>query len=222
MGRFFSPRMLAGRSVTIVDARRTLVATDPPARAAAIRDMDRHGARLDRGPVLVIDSDLDVSLPWTGHEDSRATSRCGGRPPPARIENLECRGRSTRPGRFLAPAPGASADSGLRCVAVLGDARRRAIDNGIHPRLDLITRYAWGEIWTRPGSPPNPAAPRPRLTAAWGRGKVPAACTGLEHELGGAISRNAAGGHLRRRGEATGSDGVGASRTGRGRHRDRQ
>jgi len=41
--------------------------------------------------------------------------------------------------------------------AVLGDAhvdRARAMENGFNaPFQDLITRYAWGEIWARPGLP---------------------------------------------------------------------
>jgi 4-carboxymuconolactone decarboxylase len=41
--------------------------------------------------------------------------------------------------------------------AVLGDAhvdRARAKENSFNaPFQDLITRYAWGEIWTRPGLP---------------------------------------------------------------------
>jgi 4-carboxymuconolactone decarboxylase len=41
--------------------------------------------------------------------------------------------------------------------AVLGDAhvdRARAQENSFNaPFQDLITRYAWGEIWTRPGLP---------------------------------------------------------------------
>jgi 4-carboxymuconolactone decarboxylase len=41
--------------------------------------------------------------------------------------------------------------------AVLGDAhvdRARANENSFDaPFQDLITRYAWGEIWTRPGLP---------------------------------------------------------------------
>ena len=42
--------------------------------------------------------------------------------------------------------------------AVLGDAHvDRAASNAAHPFQaefqDLITRYAWGEIWTRPGLP---------------------------------------------------------------------
>jgi len=41
--------------------------------------------------------------------------------------------------------------------AVLGDAhvdRAQASENGFNAAFqDLITRYAWGEIWTRPGLP---------------------------------------------------------------------
>jgi len=41
--------------------------------------------------------------------------------------------------------------------AVLGDAhvdRARAAENSFNaPFQELITRYAWGEIWTRPGLP---------------------------------------------------------------------
>ena len=43
--------------------------------------------------------------------------------------------------------------------AVLGDAhvaRARAAENEFNSAFqDLITRYAWGEIWTRPGLPQN-------------------------------------------------------------------
>ncbi len=41
--------------------------------------------------------------------------------------------------------------------AVLGDAHVRRAQDGLNPLnaefQDLITRYAWGEIWTRPGLP---------------------------------------------------------------------
>jgi 4-carboxymuconolactone decarboxylase len=46
----------------------------------------------------------------------------------------------------------------VRC-AVLGEAhvtRARAAENEFNSAFqDLITRYAWGEIWTRPGLPQN-------------------------------------------------------------------
>jgi 4-carboxymuconolactone decarboxylase len=49
-------------------------------------------------------------------------------------------------------------DKGMKVRrSVLGDAhvdRARAQENSFNaPFQDLITRYAWGEIWTRPGLP---------------------------------------------------------------------
>jgi 3-oxoadipate enol-lactonase / 4-carboxymuconolactone decarboxylase len=199
MGRFFSPRMLAGGSVVVADARRTLVATDPGGYAgccAAVRDMDARAALGSiRCPVLIVDGELDTSLPWTGHGELLARDIPGAaivRLPAAHLSNLECpRSFTAALMRFLATAPAASADSGLRMRrAVLGDAHvdraRESTTEFTRDFQNLITRYAWGEIWTRPG-----LDLRTRrllvlaITAATGRWEEFRlhVRTGLEHEL---------------------------------------
>ncbi|PYR54703.1 MAG: 3-oxoadipate enol-lactonase [Acidobacteria bacterium] len=163
MARFFSPKMLAADSGTVADARRTLLATDPAGYAgccAAIRDMDQ-GAALGsiRCPVLVIGGDLDVALPWSGHGALLARDIAGAAVvhlAAAHLSNLECpRAFTAAVLRFLEPA-GAASESGMRVRrAVLGDAH---VDRALAETTDftrdfqdLIARYAWGAIWTRPG-----------------------------------------------------------------------
>jgi len=56
--------------------------------------------------------------------------------------------------QFLLPADGDTYDAGMRVRRrVLGDAHvDRASASAVSPDFqDLITRYAWGAIWTRPG-----------------------------------------------------------------------
>ncbi|MEO8370199.1 MAG: 3-oxoadipate enol-lactonase [Candidatus Solibacter sp.] len=165
MQRFFSPRML-GTGNPIVDSIRTvLLATDPVGYAgccAAIRDMD-HRNRLDAiaAPTLVIGGDLDVSTPWAGHGDLLAAGIAGAQSvqlAAAHLSNVE------RPVAFAAAlfafllpdAPPDALAAGFEVRrAVLGDAHvDRAIANTTELTRefqDLITRYAWGTVWTRPG-----------------------------------------------------------------------
>jgi 3-oxoadipate enol-lactonase/4-carboxymuconolactone decarboxylase len=164
MGRFFAPAVLASRAPDIESARRTLLATDPTGYAgccAAIRDMD-HSALLAkiRVPTLVISGDLDVGMPWDGHGAvlARDIPRARAvRLPAAHISNLECpRSFSSALFGFLLPTAPGSRDAGMAVRrAVLGDAW---VDRAISRTTDftrdfqeLITAYAWGTIWTRPG-----------------------------------------------------------------------
>jgi 3-oxoadipate enol-lactonase/4-carboxymuconolactone decarboxylase len=113
-----------------------------------------------RCPVLVIDGELDVSLPWQGHGEIL------GRDIPsahvvhlhaAHLSNLECPRSFTRAlFRFFAPPAGAGVDRGMQVRReVLGaehvDRAVAATTEFTRGFQDLITRYAWGEIWTRPG-----------------------------------------------------------------------
>jgi 3-oxoadipate enol-lactonase/4-carboxymuconolactone decarboxylase len=164
MGRFFSPRLLASDAVTVADARRTLLATDPVGYAgccAAVRDMDeRASLAAIRCPVLVVDGDLDVSLPWAGHGEILARDIPGAgvvHLHAAHLSNLECpRAFTAALMRLLAPVGGTAFERGMQARrAVLGGAH---VDRAIATTTDftrgfqdLITRYAWGEIWTRPG-----------------------------------------------------------------------
>jgi 3-oxoadipate enol-lactonase/4-carboxymuconolactone decarboxylase len=161
MGRFFSPESLAADSPTVATARRTLLSTDPRGYAgccAAIRDMDQTAAlgRI-RAPALIISGERDVSLPWTGHSQVLAGHLAGAQLlhlPTAHLSNLEApRSFNAALRAFLLPR-GDSLDAGMaRRRAVLGDAHvDRASAAPVSPDFeDLITRYAWGAIWTRPG-----------------------------------------------------------------------
>jgi 3-oxoadipate enol-lactonase/4-carboxymuconolactone decarboxylase len=149
--------------------RSTLLSTDPTGYAgccAAIRDMDFralvHGIAV---PTLVIGGDDDVSLPWTGHGDVLASEIPGARAAKisgAHLSNLE------RPSTFtnalleflLPPLPADRLEPGFAVRrAVLGAAHvDRAVANTTdftRDFQDLITRYAWGSIWTRPGLDPR-------------------------------------------------------------------
>lgn len=164
MGRFFSPAVLASPSPHVATARRTLLSTDPVGYAgccAAIRDMD-HTAHLSKihVPTLVISGDLDVGMPWEGHAAVLASVIGGARVvrlPAAHISNLE-RPRSFSAALldFLVPRPAEVSEAGFAARrAVLGD---DYVDRAIAGTTDftrefqeLITNYAWGSIWTRPG-----------------------------------------------------------------------
>jgi len=164
MGRFFSPAVLASPSPQVGTARRTLLATNPVGYAgccAAIRDMDQTEllARI-RVPTLVISGDLDVGMPWDGHAAILTRAIEGARAvrlPAAHISNLE-RPRSFSAALldFLVATPAERRDAGFAVRrSVLGDAY---VDRAIAGTTDfnrdlqeLITSYAWGSIWTRPG-----------------------------------------------------------------------
>ncbi len=163
MGRFFSPRMVAENPPVVASARRTLLATNPIGYAgccAAIRDFDLTAAiEKIAVPVLVISGELDVSLPWRGHGELLAGIP-GARVvhlPTAHLSNLEApRSFTEALFDFLLPPQAGSYEDGLRMRrTVLGDAH---VDRALASTTpfnrafqDLITRYAWGAIWTRPG-----------------------------------------------------------------------
>jgi 3-oxoadipate enol-lactonase/4-carboxymuconolactone decarboxylase len=165
MGRFFS----SSGHIAADSIRATLLGTDAAGYAgccAAIRDMDHR--QLLAGiavPTLVIGGDADASTPWAGHGEVLASQIPGARATKiaaAHLSNLE------RPSTFTNAVlefllPDQSADrleDGLAMRrAVLGDAyvdRSIANTNDFTREFqDLITRYAWGTIWTRPGLDPR-------------------------------------------------------------------
>jgi 3-oxoadipate enol-lactonase/4-carboxymuconolactone decarboxylase len=161
MGRFFSPERLALNPPAVAAARRTLLATDPQGYAgccAGIRDVDLTAAigRI-RVPSLVISGEGDRSLPWTGHSEVLAATIPGARVvhlPTAHLSNVEApRSFTAALFDFLLPHAADAAAAGLRIRrAVLGDDHvNRAIATAASPAFqELITRYAWGTIWTRP------------------------------------------------------------------------
>lgn len=168
MSRFFSPAMLASNAPAVATARRTLLSTSSVGYAgccAAIRDMDfRAGLGLITTPTLVIGGDTDVSMPWADHGGLLASSIAGAvavRLPAAHLSNLERpRSFSAALFSFLVPAPADRLEAGARVRrAVLGDAH---VDRSIQQTTDLnrdfqalLTEYAWGTIWTRPGLDPR-------------------------------------------------------------------
>jgi 3-oxoadipate enol-lactonase / 4-carboxymuconolactone decarboxylase len=164
MSRYFSPRVLAAQLPAVATARRTLLATIPEGYAgccAAIRDHDMVGELAGvRVASLVICGDLDVSMPWNGHSDLLATRIPGARVVhlhAAHLSNIEApRAFSAAVAEFLLRDDSLPAGRGMRIRReVLGDAH---VDRALAstPPLtedfqDLITAYAWGTIWTRPG-----------------------------------------------------------------------
>ncbi len=164
MARFFSPASIARNPPPVAEARRTLRATSPAGYAgccAAIRDMDQSGdlARI-AAATLVIAGERDVSLPWAGHGERLAAAIPGAaavRLDAAHLSNLE-RPRTFTAAllRFLLPRPADTLTAGTSVRrSVLGDAH---VDRAIASTTDLngdfqelVTRFAWGTIWTRPG-----------------------------------------------------------------------
>jgi 3-oxoadipate enol-lactonase/4-carboxymuconolactone decarboxylase len=169
MQRFFSPETLAQGNPYASSIRAVILGTDPAGYAgccSAIRDMDHTGSLGKiRVPALVIVGDRDVSTPWMGHGEILARDIPGAKVahlPTAHLSNVE------RPRSFTAviydllrpeAAPGNYTDPITEGFAVrrsvLGDAH---VDRSIAATTDfnrefqeLIARYAWGTIWTRPG-----------------------------------------------------------------------
>ncbi len=169
MERYFSPRVLNSPNPVVASTRTTLLATNPVGYAgccAAIRDMDQRPllARI-KVPVLVIGGSLDIATPWLGHGDLLAASIPGARSvllDAGHLSNVELPSAFTAAlFDFLLPRE----DSDLLAAgfairrSVLGDAHvDRAIANTTdltRDFQDLITRYAWGTVWTRPGLDPK-------------------------------------------------------------------
>jgi 3-oxoadipate enol-lactonase/4-carboxymuconolactone decarboxylase len=165
MPRFFSSESLMKNRPHVGSVRSVFLGTDPAGYlgcAAALRDFDATAdVKKIPTPTLVIGSDNDVSTPWTGCSEILASEISGARAvrlPTTHLSNLE------RPHAFTSALsdfllPGASSDvleAGLAVRRkVLGDAH---VDRAIAGTTDftrefqeLITRYAWGTLWTRPG-----------------------------------------------------------------------
>jgi 3-oxoadipate enol-lactonase / 4-carboxymuconolactone decarboxylase len=171
MQRFFSSETLAEDDIDASSVRTVLSGTDPRGYAgccAALRDVDnRQRLRQIRVPTLVIAGDRDISTPWDGHGEILAREIPGARAvhlAAAHLSNLE-RPRSFTAAllEFLQPAaesPSDPLEAGYAMRrAVLGDAH---VDRAMAATTDfnrefqeLITRYAWGTIWTRPGLDPR-------------------------------------------------------------------
>ena len=111
----------------------------------------------------MISGDKDVSTPWAWNGELLAQGISGAQAvhlPAAHLSNLECpRGFSAALATFLQPEV-----SSLQQVLETGFTVRRKVLGDAHVDgaisgtteftkdfQELITRYAWGTIWTRPG-----------------------------------------------------------------------
>jgi 3-oxoadipate enol-lactonase/4-carboxymuconolactone decarboxylase len=167
MPRFFSSETLARRDANVNSVKSVLLGTDPNGYCgccAALRDFDfTESMTKIRVPTLVIVGDHDVSTPWEGHGQLLANNIPGAkavRLSASHLSNLERpRAFTAALFDFLLPKADSSADPREEGLAVrrevLGDAH---VDRSLAAATDftrdfqsLITRYAWGTIWTRPG-----------------------------------------------------------------------
>jgi 3-oxoadipate enol-lactonase/4-carboxymuconolactone decarboxylase len=167
MQRFFSSETLARGDVYAQAVRSVILGTDPAGYAgccAALRDMD-HTQLLQqiRVPTLVIVGDRDVSTPWSGHGEILAREIPKAQAlhlPAAHLSNIE-RPRSFAVAllNFLRPQSDPKSDplqAGFEVRrAVLGaehvDRSIAATTEFNREFQELITRYAWGTVWTRSG-----------------------------------------------------------------------
>jgi 3-oxoadipate enol-lactonase / 4-carboxymuconolactone decarboxylase len=165
MARFFAAPLRAANPAPVASARETLLACDPAGYAgccAALRDFDgapllsRIGAR-----TLVVSGDADESMPWDTHGAILANAIPNAsvvRLATAHLSNLGLPRTFTRTLlEFLTTTDTRDPfEAGLDVRrAVLGAdyvARRMAsADVLTRDFQQLITRYVWGSIWTRPG-----------------------------------------------------------------------
>jgi 3-oxoadipate enol-lactonase / 4-carboxymuconolactone decarboxylase len=165
MQRFFSPDTLARQNPHVAGIRSVFLGTDPVGYlgcCAALRDMN-HGDLIKqiKSPTLVISGDRDVATPWSGHGERLAREIPEAKAihlAAAHLSNIERpHSFTTALLEFLLARP--SADASLRAGfemrrTVLGDAH---VDKAIAATTEftrdfqeLITRYAWGTIWSRP------------------------------------------------------------------------
>jgi 3-oxoadipate enol-lactonase/4-carboxymuconolactone decarboxylase len=164
MQRFFSPESQAASIAQ--STRAILLGTDPKGYAAccaALRDADfRPGLARISVPTLVIGSERDPSTPWEGHGSVLAKDIPNAqalRLDTAHLSNLEQpRSFTAALLDFLLPSASSqdSFQAGMKVRRqVLGSEHvERSLTNATDLTRDfqeLITRFAWGTVWTRPG-----------------------------------------------------------------------
>jgi 3-oxoadipate enol-lactonase / 4-carboxymuconolactone decarboxylase len=175
MQRFFSPETLARGDAYAQSVRSVILGTDPIGYAGcctALHDMD-HTQLLGqvRAPTLVIVGDRDVATPWSGHGEILAGEIPNAQAlhlPAAHLSNIE-RPRSFTAALldFLQPQLGTQSEAESEAKSdplQAGFEMRRVVLGAEHVDRsiaattefnrefqELITRYAWGTVWTRPG-----------------------------------------------------------------------
>jgi 3-oxoadipate enol-lactonase/4-carboxymuconolactone decarboxylase len=164
LSRCFSPAVMAANPPRVAWARHTLQETPAVGYAgccAVLRDIDTTAAlSLIRTPTMVLAAERDISMPWEQHAAVLAREIPGAtlvRLPAAHVSNIE-RPRSFTAAllRFLEPVEPGSLERGAAVRrAVLGDAHvdraQAAATDLTRAFQELITRVAWGTIWTRAG-----------------------------------------------------------------------
>ena len=166
MGRFFTLGFVAGGGALYGTTRRTLLAVNPAGYigcCAAIRDMDLRGelAKIGTPTLVIAGRDDQATPPAQGQSIAQAIRGAAyAELPCAHIPTLEAPAAfvDAAVGFLSAQAVGSEAqryDRGLaRRKEVLGVDYVEARLKNRHPLTDefqaLITRYAWGEMWTRP------------------------------------------------------------------------
>ena len=173
LSRFFSDAFRVGRPEVVDSVRAGLLATPRAGYAGcavAIRDMKLAGDLAEiTVPTLVIAGARDVSTPFEGHGDAIAAAVPGAATRVLDAGHLAC---LEAPDAFAAAVRdfvlGAEADPALedaqRVLYESGLANRRAVlgDDWVEASLArrtpftadfqaMITRYAWQEVWGRPG-----------------------------------------------------------------------
>lgn len=163
--RSFTRETIARAEPRADSLRRTFLGTNPVGYAgccAAVRDMNMTGLlREIRVPTLVIGGDKDVATPWAGHGEVLARDIPDTRVvrlSAAHLSNIERpRSFATALLDFLLPTTmEGSLEAGFQMRrSVLGDSY---VESAIAKTTEftrefqeLITRFAWGTIWTRPG-----------------------------------------------------------------------
>ena len=165
MQRFFSDEMRERGDPNVESTRSVFMGTNPTGYAgccAALRDFDGNTVLGKISvPTLVISGKRDVSTPWAGHSEILCQKISGAKSvllDAAHLSNLELPHSFTSAVAefLLADTAADPLQNGFKIRrAVLGNEH---VDRAIAGTTDLnrefqdlITRYAWGTIWTRPG-----------------------------------------------------------------------
>ncbi|WP_343527000.1 3-oxoadipate enol-lactonase [Sphingomonas sp.] len=170
VGRFLSPGFTA-QHPEIVDSLRDGIARQADAgyagAGAAIRDMQLADRIADIAvPTLVVTAMLDISTPYAGHGEHLVSAIPGARHvgvEGAHLPPIEAPGGlATALRRFLGGTKAVEAANDTLFEAGLLNRRRVLGDEWVERSLArrtpltadfqaMITRIAWGEIWSRPG-----------------------------------------------------------------------
>ena len=167
MQRFFSAESLVRQLASVANIRSVFLGTQPEGYigcCAALRGFDFTGNLSKiKVPVLVIVGEKDISTPWAGNGEILTRDIVGTRClrlPAAHLSNLESpRAFLAALFSFLWTSPSTKEEvfaAGMNVRrAVLGEEH---VDGAVRQTTELtadfqklITEYAWGTVWTRPG-----------------------------------------------------------------------